>query len=782
MSVAAVSATALLAEDQQDRSDIPLRYAFPIDIDITPETHGVWQTLADGGRLWRMRFHSPGATDLNFGFSRFDVPEGATLYVSSEEHDYYEGPYDHGDVKSHGQLWLPVVPGERAVMELYVPANPKREVELHLTYLGAGYRDLFGLQGAPKLSKQGACNIDVVCPQGDAWRNEIRSVATYSLSGRRVCTGQLIADVPRSFRPFFLTANHCRVNSGIAPSMVVYWNFESPNCGDLDGGLLDDNQTGATFLAARRDVDFTLVELDALPDPAFEVYYSGWDRSGNTPQGAVGIHHPRADEKAISFELDPLETANSCIGTGGLDTHWQVTDWDEGTTEPGSSGSGIWDPDTKKLVGFLSGGDAACGNDRFDCYGKFSVAWDGLSPDSRLRDWLDPDNTGVSMVEGADAPPAVVLLSHGGRDECQIQPQNENRLWEPGEVIEVPLEIQSSENLSNVVGTITSTAPGVQIVDATAEWPDLEAGTPTLSNAPHVSIRLSGAVQCFSTVSFTVEITAAEAGPFLITPTHPVGSTPVPDVPVEIPDASLGSVGDLQIFLTSPAGTEVLLLDRPGFPESDFGCGNSDMMITFDDDSSFDPEEHCEGTRPWYEGDVKPVEALAAFAGELSHGFWTLTVKDNSGGDTGVLENWQLTFDPPAPDVCSVCGEPTKETDLLLSKQLLPGITTGVGRYAIAVRNRGPSTATGVMLQETLTGAADGISVPQGCTLVNRALSCAIGRLEAGTNRVINIELRRRTPARGRTRTVIDTQGQVSGNEPDPDPSNNGFQLKVSGG
>ena len=317
MGLAVANLEASLLQDQQEDKSLPLRYAVPLQVDITPATHGTWQQFPDGGRLWRLRFHSPGATDLNFDLTKFFLPDGATLHVSSEEHDYYEGPYTYRDVKPHGELWLPVVPGDLAVLELYVPAEPKSEPDLHLTHVGSGYRDLFGLAGPPNLSKAGECNIDVVCPEGDEWRDQISSVAVYSLSGQRVCTGQMIADAPRSFRNFFLTAHHCRVTPSSVASFTVFWNFESAACGDLGGGSLDQNQGGAVVRATRRDVDLTLLELSSDPDPSFGVFYTGWDRSGEPPEGSVAIHHPAADEKAISFNTDILTTTNSCIGGGG---------------------------------------------------------------------------------------------------------------------------------------------------------------------------------------------------------------------------------------------------------------------------------------------------------------------------------------------------------------------------------------------------------------------------------------------------------------------------------
>lgn len=400
----AIDARALRATGNKNvKEGQPLQVAVPHDLDLAPGRHGTWREHSDGGRIWQVVLRVPGATDMRAGFDRFRLPEGATLHAWTPEDDYFQGPYTAADNKSHGQLWLPVIPGDTLVVELYVPERTTMEPVLEMARVGGGFRDYFGRDGGPYLrGGQGACNNDVVCPEGDPWSDEIRSVAVYERSGVWACTGTLINDVETSLTPHFLTAAHCGVTSSSAPSMVVYWNFESPNCGDLSGGSLDDNQTGATHLASRSDVDVTLVELDVEPDEGFEVHYSGWDRTGNVPNGAVGIHHPSTAEKAISFALSELDIDQSCIGGSTPDSHWFVPFWDDGTTEPGSSGSGLWDPDNHRLVGFLSGGLAACGNQEYDCYGRFDLAWDGDSSGERLRDWLDPQDTQPPGVDGTD--------------------------------------------------------------------------------------------------------------------------------------------------------------------------------------------------------------------------------------------------------------------------------------------------------------------------------------------------------------------------------------------
>lgn len=404
----------LLAEDAATAIVVPgpQRFAVPDDVSITPDDNGTWEFVSGGGQLWRIRIDAPNATDLNFGFSRFHLPEGATLHILSEGHEAVLGPFTATDNRDHGELWTPVLPGHRAVLELFVPNGADFEPELELGRIGRGYRNMaHRATGRGTVKRQGDCNVDVACgaPDGyawvDGWRSEIQSVAVYTIEGFLKCTGTLIADVPHSYQPYFLTAYHCGVDSSNDHTVVTYWNYQSESCGDLGGGDRSQSVAGSTLLARRRDVDFCLLRLEVAPPQQFGPFWSGWDRRTTIiPDGAVSIHHPDAGEKAISRNDDPLTVTANCVSDGGPhDSHWEVDGWEVGTTEHGSSGAGLWDPASHLLVGFLSGGLAACDNDLWDCFGRFAAAWDGPSPGERLRDWLDPDATGAQLVRGGKA-------------------------------------------------------------------------------------------------------------------------------------------------------------------------------------------------------------------------------------------------------------------------------------------------------------------------------------------------------------------------------------------
>jgi hypothetical protein len=443
----AVDIAALRAEDEKalvEGTGGPARFAAAIPVDLDATRDGSWETLPDGSRIWRLRVVSPGAFSLNFGFSRFRLPDGATVHfypvtsvpvqAGGTPHSQdgpldparaasadaavaaafaWDGPYESADASPDGQFWTAVVPGDDAMVELWVPADAAFEPELVMRQVGHDYRGFASLARAllaPE-EKQGSCNNDVICPVGDPWRNEIRSVAVYSRSGSMTCTGTLVNSHDPDHPPYFLTANHCLIDSVNDASMVVYWNFESPFCGALSRGSLAQHQTGAEWKANYSISDFCLVRLAFVPDPAFNVYYAGWDaREATMPAAAVCIHHPTTDEKAISFCNTPISPATYLFErTPGDGTHWCVHKWDDGTTEPGSSGSGLWNPD-HRLVGQLHGGYASCTSITSDYFGRLSRSWAGGGvAASQLKAWLDPAASNVLFIDGRDRDGGAAL-------------------------------------------------------------------------------------------------------------------------------------------------------------------------------------------------------------------------------------------------------------------------------------------------------------------------------------------------------------------------------------
>jgi len=379
----------------------PARFAIPNDVSISPTTHGTWEVLGPKWSLWRLRIQCPGAEHINLGFGSFSMPAGARMQIYSVNGASVIRPFDSTDHQPTGQLWTPIVYGKEIVCEVYVQTAMVNQLQLDLTRISSGYR-FFGA-GPTALSNNtdgsGNCNIDVTCSQGTGWEDEISSVAAYSTGGSIFCTGAMVNNTAQDGRNFFLTANHCGINSGAAPSLVCYWNYENTTCGG-NNAPLNQFTLGATWRASWSTSDFTLVELNSTPNPAWGVTYAGWNRGSGTSPSAVAIHHPSGDAKKISFENQSTQITNYLSNnTSGNGTHVRVIDWDQGTTEPGSSGSPLFD-NNHRIVGQLHGGYAACGNNDSDWYGRVFRSWTGGgSNSSRLSNWLDPLGTGATTLD-----------------------------------------------------------------------------------------------------------------------------------------------------------------------------------------------------------------------------------------------------------------------------------------------------------------------------------------------------------------------------------------------
>ncbi|MES2525891.1 MAG: serine protease [Bdellovibrionota bacterium] len=368
-----------------EQKGVAPRFAVAHEVSVQPSFE-----KSGNAYTWTHQVTAPNAVSLNFGFSEFYLPEGAELNIYSADRSEFIRSFTSADNNVHRELWSPVIMTDDAIIELTVPADSINEVSLKLAHVGQGFRT-FG----QSTQKSGSCNIDVACTESRGWENEVNSVGVISTGGSRFCTGFMVNNTKADKTPFFMTANHCRINAGNAATLVVYWNYQTSKCKGARDGKLTDFQTGAVHLASGARSDFTLVKLLQAPKAEWNVTYSGWDASGAVGTSAVGIHHPNVDEKSITFENDPTVLASY----GGQDspgdsTHVRIVDWDKGTTEPGSSGSPLFDSN-HRVIGQLHGGGAACGNDLSDYYGRFHTSWkgDGTLTGS-LKDHLDSGKTG----------------------------------------------------------------------------------------------------------------------------------------------------------------------------------------------------------------------------------------------------------------------------------------------------------------------------------------------------------------------------------------------------
>lgn len=417
--------------DSKGTKEYRISFAHPVNYNIS--NAGTWTELSNGDRIWRVLFHSKDALHLSVVFDKFYIPEGANLYLYSNDRDDLQGAYTNKNNNAKNQLGTWFVQSDKLWIEYYEPKEVKGKGKLQISDVMHGYRLGHSYQkgyfGANEkgLNDSGICNHDVDCPIGNDFEanKDIlkKSVAFIIIPdpgvGTFVCTGSLINNTAQDKEPYFLTANHCYDNNNgtiknpALSSMRFNWISPNPICGSATNSTdatVNQTMNGATLRARRAGSDFMLLEFNSNIPDTWDVIFAGWDKTDTTPTYQVGIHHPRGDIMKICRDNNPatkvLQFGVQTWDINGLTNggnSGNSTGWEIGVTEGGSSGSALYNQNGH-IIGQLLGGLAACSgtndNNAHDYYGRFATSWSaGTSSTSRLREWLDPGNLNPNTLD-----------------------------------------------------------------------------------------------------------------------------------------------------------------------------------------------------------------------------------------------------------------------------------------------------------------------------------------------------------------------------------------------
>lgn len=405
-----------LAELQQEdaindeRFDVPWRFGYEHVVSYGLDNAGVWKSLESGDRIWLASFKSNGAKTLNFIFDQFYIPVGGKLYFYNEDRTDLLGAYTHTQNTNEMIFGSWLVEGDHIFVEYFEPKNHIGEGDLNISQVVHGYRSVTENESIQKaLNDSGACNLDVDCSIGEDF-NDFKdflkkSVALTVVGGNGFCTGTLINNTTNDGTQYFLTANHC-LGGGVGNWAFRFnWVSPSPVCATFansPNGSFNQTASGAILRASNSKSDMALIEIVPSLPQSWDLVWAGWDRTDTNPDLAVGIHHPSGDIMKVCRDNNgPTKVTTGFNGANA--NMWLIGNWEEGVTEPGSSGSAIFDQNGR-IIGQLAGGSAACSgtndNGGFDIYGRFATSWDfGNTNNTRLRNWLDPTNTGVTTLD-----------------------------------------------------------------------------------------------------------------------------------------------------------------------------------------------------------------------------------------------------------------------------------------------------------------------------------------------------------------------------------------------
>lgn len=411
----------------------PLRFALDRPVNLSPQTHGSWSQEGDT-RIWHIHVLSPGAYSLGLVFGKYSLEPGVKVFVYDPARQMVKGAFTSGNNKDSGILPVGHIPGEELLIEMQVPEELVSYGELELesvshAFLRSGYHAA-GASDCPagEFGCSQPCEIDVNCVEGDYWQLVKPSVVRILVYGNNeniswYCSGVVVNNSSYDGTPYVLTAEHCINTQSNADRAVFLFNYESAECFGSNGPL-NMSLEGAQLLTHGDSLDFSLVELDHIPLPNYGVYYAGWDRTDFQTGGTATIHHPFGDVKKVSIDeqIPDIPAQPGDVPYAGLEdyhyySYWWIREWDVGSTEGGSSGCPLFNQ-ARRVIGTLSGGQAACGdsigydpeNERViynlapnydDYFTRFGMAWDHEEDKGNsLKSFLDPVNSGVQVLDG----------------------------------------------------------------------------------------------------------------------------------------------------------------------------------------------------------------------------------------------------------------------------------------------------------------------------------------------------------------------------------------------
>lgn len=337
-----------------------------------------WQDL-DNGLSWAaVSIVSEGALGMRLGFTVLEIPPGMTAWMV----DAATGlgmPIVPPAVFAEPLWWGPSCPGQEVWLAFEAaPGSEKESLSGTLTRVAHIYRD-----PVAEAKAAGACNIDASCAP-EPWASMISGVGglgTIDSVGVLFCTCSLIASLDTCENPpLVLTANHCvRGQTGTrgAENLEFYWLYQTPSCNGTPPSILSVPRTvgGSDYLAGSGGTgyygggsDVTLLRL--RQEPPSGLARLGWTTDVPPDSAPVTcIHHPRGEYKRISY--GGLNQA----GNPQPSLYHRVI-WNQGTTEPGSSGSPLFFSGTAQIIGQLWGGTASCSQPlEPDYFGRFDVSF-----------------------------------------------------------------------------------------------------------------------------------------------------------------------------------------------------------------------------------------------------------------------------------------------------------------------------------------------------------------------------------------------------------------------
>ena len=408
-----------IAKNPTDR-----RISIPIPCQFDLKNSGTWTEMPNGDRLWRLQLRAEAAKGLVVMYDHFYLPKGSKLYAYTPDRLQVFGAYTAKNNSTTQRFLTGILNDDAVVVEYYEPAAVRNQGSLRIFRIDYIFEAVekatsdypFQVAASARLGfgSSADCHININCTQGNAWQTVKRGVCRIMMvleEGIGWCSGTMLNNTENDGTPYLLSAYHCQ--DGYTPMYDLWrfdFNYESSNCQNPASEPEFISVLGSKLRSAWANTDFLLLEIQN-PIPAdYQVYLNGWNKSAQVPTQTTLIHHPTADLKKITTTNQVAQIYTTSIlwnneVTTPPNHHFRVTFNQGGTFQIGSSGGGLFDQN-KRLVAQLHGGfpDTLC-RVTTAYLGRFALSWEGGGTrETRLKDWLDPNNQNINLLDGIENP------------------------------------------------------------------------------------------------------------------------------------------------------------------------------------------------------------------------------------------------------------------------------------------------------------------------------------------------------------------------------------------
>ncbi len=364
-----------------------------------------WHPLADGSRAARVRIDVEGATSARLAYRLEGGLDAQSVRFTGAEQSSVESARTARDASLPS--WTDLFDGDQVLVDIRLAANESASGRSLYIEQAIGLEVRSDLSPNPlndfakreqDIGTSASCQIDYACVTNpsQALKDISRSVAKIvfqALDGKTyLCSATLIANTQA--KPLLSTATHCLSDQREANSVVSYWQFEAATCGSRAVPTFQRITDGARLLFSDARTDVALAEMYSSPPNT--AILAGWTaEQGRRAASVMTLHHPRGDLKkytsgtAVGYvnveSVTSLDNPNIKL-PGDQTSSYYAARWEQGSTEGGSSGGGIFtlEPAGSSLCGrgcyifhgALAQGSASCTNPSgTDKYSRFDLAF-----------------------------------------------------------------------------------------------------------------------------------------------------------------------------------------------------------------------------------------------------------------------------------------------------------------------------------------------------------------------------------------------------------------------